>query len=66
MFASFVNGLIYHFKNLPINSSNRPGLVHRLDKDTSGLLVVAKNDHAMVNLSNQFVAKADSIDTNLD
>ena len=55
--GTLVNGLIYHFKNLPINSSNRPGLVHRLDKDTSGLLVVAKNDHAMVNLSNQFANK---------
>ena len=44
-------------KNLPINSSNRPGLVHRLDKDTSGLLVVAKNDNSMVKLSNQFAKK---------
>ena len=50
-------GLLYHFKNLPINSSKRPGLVHRLDKDTSGLLVVAKNDNSMVKLSNQFAKK---------
>ena len=55
--GTLINGLIYHFKNLPKNSSNRPGLVHRLDKDTSGLLVVAKNDVAMVHLSNQFANK---------
>ena len=55
--GTLVNGLLYHFKNLPINSSNRPGLVHRLDKDTSGLLVVAKNDNAMVKLSEQFAKK---------
>ena len=53
--GTLINGLIYHFENLPKNSSNRPGLVHRLDKDTSGLLVVAKNDNSMVHLSNQFV-----------
>ena len=55
--GTLINGLIYHFENLPKNSSNRPGLVHRLDKDTSGFLVVAKNDNSMVHLSNQFVNK---------
>ncbi len=55
--GTLINGLIYHFENLPKNSSNRPGLVHRLDKDTSGLLVVAKNDKSMVHLSNQFANK---------
>ena len=55
--GTLVNGLLYHFKNLPINSSKRPGLVHRLDKDTSGLLVVAKNDNSMVKLSSQFAKK---------
>ena len=55
--GTLINGLIYHFDNLPNNSSNRPGLVHRLDKDTSGLLVVAKNDNSMVDLSNQFANK---------
>ena len=55
--GTLINGLIYHFENLPKNSSNRPGLVHRLDKNTSGLLVVAKNDNSMVNLSNQFAKK---------
>ena len=56
--GTLINGLIYHFENLPKNSSNRPGLVHRLDKETSGLLVVAKNDSSMVHLSNQFANKA--------
>ena len=55
--GTLINGLIYHFENLPKNSSNRPGLVHRLDKDTSGLLVIAKNDESMVHLSNQFADK---------
>ena len=55
--GTLVNGLLYHFKNLPINSSDRPGLVHRLDKDTTGLLVVAKNDNSMVKLSDQFAKK---------
>ena len=54
---TLINALLYHFDNLPNNSSNRPGLVHRIDKDTSGLLVVAKNEHAMAHLSAQFKAK---------
>jgi len=52
--GTLVNGLIYHIENLPKNSNERPGLVHRIDKDTSGLLVVAKTDFAMANLSKQF------------
>ena len=52
--GTLVNGLIYHIENLPKNSNERPGLVHRIDKDTSGLLVVAKTDSAMANLSKQF------------
>ena len=55
--GTLINALIYHFENLPKNSSNRPGLVHRLDKDTTGLLVVAKNDVSMVHLSKQFAEK---------
>ena len=55
--GTLINALIYHFENLPNNSSNRPGLVHRLDKDTSGLLVIAKNDESMAHLSNQFAEK---------
>jgi 23S rRNA pseudouridine1911/1915/1917 synthase len=52
--GTLVNALIYHFKNLPKNSNERPGLVHRIDKDTSGLLVVAKSEFAMANLAKQF------------
>ena len=52
--GTLVNGLIYHIENLPKNSNERPGLVHRIDKDTSGLLVVAKTEFAMANLANQF------------
>ena len=52
--GTLVNGLIYHIENLPKNSNDRPGLVHRIDKDTSGLLVVAKTEFAMANLAKQF------------
>ena len=55
--GTLINALIYHFENLPNNSSNRPGLVHRIDKETSGLLVIAKTEEAMVNLSEQFANK---------
>ncbi|MCB0447853.1 MAG: RluA family pseudouridine synthase, partial [Gelidibacter sp.] len=55
--GTLINALTYHFDNLPNNSSNRPGLVHRIDKDTSGLLVVAKTEEAMVHLSKQFFNK---------
>jgi 23S rRNA pseudouridine1911/1915/1917 synthase len=52
--GTLVNGLIYHFQHLPKNSNDRPGLVHRIDKDTSGLLVVAKTEFSMANLASQF------------
>jgi len=52
--GTLVNALIYHIDNLPKNSNERPGLVHRIDKDTSGLLVVAKTEFAMANLASQF------------
>ena len=55
--GTLVNALAYHFKNLPMNSSERPGLVHRIDKDTTGLLVVAKTEHAMAYLTKQFAEK---------
>ena len=55
--GTLVNALAYHFENLPMNSSERPGLVHRIDKDTTGLLVVAKTEHAMAYLSKQFADK---------
>ena len=49
--GTLINALTFHFDNLPNNSSNRPGLVHRIDKDTSGLLVVAKTEVAMTHLA---------------
>ena len=55
--GTLINALIYHFDNLPNNSSDRPGLVHRIDKDTSGLLMVAKTEEAMAHLSKQFFNK---------
>jgi len=55
--GTFINALTFHFDNLPNNSSERPGLVHRIDKDTSGFLVVAKTEEAMAHLSNQFFDK---------
>jgi 23S rRNA pseudouridine1911/1915/1917 synthase len=55
--GTLINALIFHFENLPNNSSDRPGLVHRIDKDTSGLLVVAKTEQAMAHLSKQFFNK---------
>lgn len=55
--GTLVNALAYHFENLPMNSSERPGLVHRIDKDTTGLLVIAKTEAAMTHLAKQFEAK---------
>jgi 23S rRNA pseudouridine1911/1915/1917 synthase len=55
--GTLVNALAYHFENLPMNSSERPGLVHRIDKDTTGLLVVAKTELAMAYLTKQFAEK---------
>jgi 23S rRNA pseudouridine1911/1915/1917 synthase len=54
--GTLVNGLVYHFQNLPEMQGNegRPGLVHRIDKDTSGLLVIAKSEQAMSGLAKQF------------
>ena len=55
--GTLVHALAHHFDNLPMNSSERPGLVHRIDKDTSGLLVIAKTEAAMTHLAKQFEAK---------
>lgn len=54
--GTLVNALLWHFKNLPEMPGNkgRPGLVHRIDKDTSGLLVIAKSEKAMKSLAKQF------------
>lgn len=52
--GTLVNALLYHCKDLSgINGVNRPGIVHRIDKETSGLLMIAKNDAAHRSLSNQ-------------
>ena len=55
--GTLVNALAFHFQNLPLNSSERPGLVHRIDKNTSGLLVIAKTEEAMTHLAKQFEEK---------
>lgn len=56
--GTLVNGLMYQIKNLSgINAEIRPGIVHRIDKDTSGLLMVAKNDVAHRSLVEQLMAK---------
>lgn len=53
--GTLVNALMYHVKDLSsINGVIRPGIVHRIDKDTSGLLIVAKNDNAHNHLASQF------------
>ena len=55
---TLVNALLYHLKSLSgINGVVRPGIVHRLDKDTSGLLIVAKNDEAHLSLQAQIASK---------
>lgn len=57
--GTLVNGLMAHCKDLSgINGVLRPGIVHRIDKDTSGLLMVAKNDFSHENLVNQLVEKS--------
>ena len=56
--GTLVNALLYHCKNLSgINGEIRPGIVHRLDKDTSGVMVCAKNDRAHVSLAEQIKEK---------
>ncbi|MCU0340402.1 MAG: RluA family pseudouridine synthase [Spirosomaceae bacterium] len=54
--GTVVNALVYHFQHLPThrNGEIRPGLVHRIDKDTSGLLVIAKTEFGMAFLAKQF------------
>jgi 23S rRNA pseudouridine1911/1915/1917 synthase len=54
--GTLVNALMWHFKDLPLfnTGESRPGLVHRLDKNTSGILVIAKNEFSLNRLSKQF------------
>jgi 23S rRNA pseudouridine1911/1915/1917 synthase len=56
--GTLVNGLVYHCQTLStVNGTLRPGIVHRLDKNTSGLLVVAKTDRAHLSLTRQFESR---------
>ncbi len=57
--GTLVNALLHHFRQLSTSGgSERPGIVHRLDKQTSGLLLIAKNDLSHVQLSRQFQSRA--------
>ena len=55
--GTLVNALLYHYPDLAINGDLRPGIVHRIDRDTSGLLVVAKHDRAKAYLQTQQQAR---------
>lgn len=56
--GTLVNAVMYHIKDLStINGVIRPGIVHRLDKDTSGLIIIAKNDEAHLKLTDMFKEK---------
>lgn len=55
--GTLVNALIYHFEHLPTKRDDyygRPGLVHRIDKNTTGILIIAKTEYALTNLAKQF------------
>ena len=56
--GTLVNALLYYTKNLSsVNGNIRPGIIHRLDKDTSGLILVAKNNYAHAKLASMFIEK---------
>lgn len=55
--GTLVHALLYHYQGLPNQESLRPGLVHRLDKDSSGVLIVAKTELALLNLQKQFAER---------
>ena len=55
--GTLVNALLYHAPGIAVAGTNRPGIVHRLDKDTSGLMVVAKTDRAQQSLAAQWAAR---------
>ena len=56
--GTLVNGLVYHFQSLStLNGEFRPGIVHRLDKETSGVMIIAKTDTAHADISKQFETK---------
>ena len=56
--GTLINALLFKFQDLPENNNHRPGLVHRIDKDTSGLLVIAKSESSMIFLAKQFYDKS--------
>lgn len=56
--GTLVHGLLYHFQQLPGLDQERPGLVHRLDRDTSGLMVIAVKEEAMTDLARQFFERS--------
>jgi 23S rRNA pseudouridine1911/1915/1917 synthase len=56
--GTFVNALLYHCKNLPVDDAIRPGIVHRLDKETSGVLLAAKTAHAHALFTDMFATRA--------
>ncbi len=55
--GTLVNALLARYPNLTVGDSGRPGIVHRLDRDTSGLIVVAKTEHALEHLRRQFKSR---------
>jgi len=56
--GTLVNALLSHLSDLPETGDRRPGIVHRLDRDTSGVMVVAKNSSAHANLTEQFKSRS--------
>ena len=52
--GTLLNGLMYHYKSLSNINANRPGIIHRLDKETSGVILIAKNDFSHYFISEQF------------
>ncbi len=55
--GTLVNAVLGHAPDLVVGNAERPGIVHRLDRDTSGLIVIAKNDKALKNLQAQFASR---------
>ena len=52
--GTLVNGLLHHYPDISIGGTNRPGIVHRLDKDTSGVMIVARTDRSQASLVSQW------------
>ena len=64
--GTLVNGVLHHFQSLPSlpgSPEPRPGLVHRLDKDTTGLMVLGKTERALTDLSEQFLNARSTVGT---